>query len=183
MVGGTRTVTGASGGARGEPVAAQAISASAAYAEHAEPLRAFLTGFTHDRAAADDLLQETFVRLLTESAAGRPPVHLRAWLFRVAANLATSRARRQGVAARRAPELIHRDVAPSPEEELLDREAALALRGRMAHLPESVRIALILAAHGYTGAEIGRHIGRTELATRSLICRHRGRLRLTLDAA
>jgi RNA polymerase sigma-70 factor (ECF subfamily) len=151
--------------------------------EHGDALRAYLTGFTRDRAAAEDLVQETFLRLLTETAAGRHPAHLRAWLFRVAANLATSRARRQGVATRRAPELAHRGVAPSPEDELLDREAALALAGRLAGLPDPVRVALILAAHGFTGAEIGRRIGRSALATRSLLCRHRGRLRLDLDAA
>jgi RNA polymerase sigma-70 factor (ECF subfamily) len=181
MAGGSRTVTEATGGARGEPVAAQAISA--AYAEHADALRAYLTGLTRDRAAAEDLVHEAFVRLIGESAAGRPPTHVRGWLFRVAANLATSRARRQGVASRRAPELLPRDVAPSPEEELLDREAALALSGRLASLPEAARVALWLAAHGYTGTEIGRRIGRTELATRSLICRHRGRIRLALAAA
>jgi DNA-directed RNA polymerase specialized sigma24 family protein len=74
-------------------------------------------------------------------------------------------------------------VAPSPEEEVLDREAAMALSGRLASLPEAARVALWLAAHGYTGIEIGRRIGRTELATRSLICRHRGRIRLALAAA
>jgi RNA polymerase sigma-70 factor (ECF subfamily) len=182
MAGGTRTVTGASGGARGEPVGGGAISASA-FEEHGAALRAFLVGSTRDRAAAEDLVQETFLRLLTETAAGRHPAHLRAWLFRVAANLARSRARRQGVATRRAPELVRRDVAPSPEDELLDREAALALASRMALLPEPVRVALVLSAHGFTGAEIGRRIGRSELATRSLLCRHRGRLRLDLEAA
>lgn len=181
MAGGC-TVTGATGGARGEPVAAHAVSASA-YLEHADALRGFLTSFTRDPAAAEDLLQETFVRLLTEVAAGRPPVHLRGWLYRVAVNLATSRARRQGVATRRAPELVVREVVRSPEDELLDREAAQALRGRLAHLSEPARVALLLAAHGFTGAEIGRRIGRSELATRSLICRNRERLRSTLDAA
>jgi RNA polymerase sigma-70 factor, ECF subfamily len=138
---------------------------------------------TRDHAAAEDLLHETFVRLLVETAAGRPPAYLRAWLFRVAANLATSRARRRGVATRRAPELIRRDVAPSPEEMLLDREAAQALERRLADLPDPVRVALVLSAHGFTGAEIARRIGRTELATRSLLWRHRGRLRVSLDAA
>jgi RNA polymerase sigma factor (sigma-70 family) len=167
------------GGTRGEPVAAVAIGAivGAAYAEHAAALRTRLTGVTRDTAAADDLVQETYVRLLTEVAAGRQPVHLRAWLFRVGANLAASRGRRQGVAARRASELLRRDVVRSPEDELLDREQASDVHGRLARLAPSARLALLLAAHGYTGAEIAAHIGRTPLATRSLICRARGRLR------
>jgi len=167
------------GGTRGEPVAAVAIGASvgAAYAAHAAALRTRLTGVTRDVAAADDLVQETYLRLLTEVAAGRQPVHLRAWLFRVGTNLAASRGRHQGVAARRAPELLRRDIAPSPEEELLDRENARIVHARLAALPPSARHALLLAAHGYSGAEIAALIGRTPLATRSLICRARGRLR------
>ena len=171
------------GGARGEPVAALAISPSAAYAEHAGPLRAHLKGYTRDVAAAEDLVHETFVRLLSEIADGRSPLHLRAWLFRVGINLAASRGRRQGVAARRASDLVRNDVVPSPEDELLAREAALAVEGRLAHLPRDVRTALLLAADGYSGAEIAARIGRSELATRSLLCRYRGRLRAGVAAA
>lgn len=169
-------------GVRGEPVASLAISTSLAYDEHGEQLRAYLSRYTGDAASAEDLVHEAFVRLMTESAAGRSPVHVRAWLYRVALNLATSSARRRGVAARRASELCARDVAPSPEEELLAREAAQLLNGTLAGLPDDARTALVLAAHGFSGAEIARHIGRTELATRSMLCRHRGRLRATVAA-
>ena len=168
---------------RGETVAALAILAATAYADHADALRAHLAAYTRDRAAAEDLLHETFVRLLTELGAGRTPQHLRAWLFRVGVNLAASRARHHGVARRRAPELARRDVVPSPEDELIEREAAGAVTRRLAHLPDDVRAALLLSAHGYSGAEIARHIGRSELATRSLICRHRSRLRDSAAAA
>lgn len=171
------------GGARGEPVAPLAILATAAYADHGEALRGYLAGRTRDRAEAEDLVHETFVRLLTELSTGRSPGHLRAWLFRVGNNLATSRARHQGVVRRRSVELVRREVVPSPEDELLERESAGVLTGRLAHLPEHVRTALVLSAHGYTGAEIARRIGRTELATRSLLCRHRARLRATFVAA
>ena len=170
-------------GARGEPVASLATAATtAAYAEHGEALRLHLTRLTRDAAAAEDIVHEAFVRLITESAAGRAPDHVRAWLYRVAVNLATSRARHQGVATRRASELLARGVAPSPEDELLDREASRQLAVQLAHLPDDVRTALILSAHGYSGAEIGRRIGRSELATRSMLCRQRSRLRSTFAA-
>ena len=168
---------------RGETVAGLAILAATAYADHADALRGRLAAYTRDTAAAEDLLHETFVRLLTELAAGRTPQHLQAWLFRVAVNLAASRARHHGVMRRRAPDLLRRDVVPSPEDELIEREAAGAITGRLAHLPRDVQAALLLSAHGYSGAEIARHIGRSELATRSLICRHRSRLRDSVAAA
>jgi RNA polymerase sigma factor (sigma-70 family) len=165
------------GEARGEPVAAVAIIPALVYDEHAGALRGFLTRLTGDAVASEDLAHEAFVRLLVEIGEGRPPVHVRAWLFRVAANLAASRGRHRGVAARRAAELVPRGVVPSPEDELLEREAARALHRTIAKLPADVRTALLLTALGYSGAEVARRIGRSELATRSLLCRYRGRLR------
>jgi len=165
------------GGARGEPVAAVASPASTAYGEHGEALRRFLARHTRDAAAAEDLAHEAFVRLLIESAAGRPPTHVRAWLFRVALNLVASGARHRDVASRRAGDLVRREVAPSPEELLIEREASRSLADLLDGLPRDARDALLLTAHGYTGAEIARRIGRSELATRSLICRQRSRLR------
>ena len=171
------------GRARGETVAELAILAASAYMDHADALRGRLTAYTRDQAASEDLVHETFVRLLIELAAGRAPRNLRAWLYRVGTNLAASRARRHGVARRRAPELVRREVMPSPEDQLIEREAAGAIAGRLATLPAHVRDALLLSAQGYSGAEIARHIGRSELATRSLICRHRSRLRDSVVAA
>jgi RNA polymerase sigma factor (sigma-70 family) len=174
------------GGARGEPVAGSAIAAtfaSAAYDAHADALRGHLAAYTRDAAAAEDLLHEAFIRLLTEVSAGRLPRHPRAWLFRVGSNLAASRARHHGVARRRAAELVRREVVPSPEEQLIERESARMLAGRLDVLPSDVRAALLLSASGYSGAEIAERIGRSELATRSLISRHRSRLRRSAVAA
>jgi RNA polymerase sigma-70 factor (ECF subfamily) len=154
-----------------------ASPASTAYDQHGEALRRFIVRHTRDAAAAEDLAHEAFVRLLTESAAGRPPTHVRAWLFRVALNLVASGARHRDVASRRAVDLVRRDVVASPEELLLEREAWLSLADLLDSLPRDARDALLLAAHGYSGAEIARRIGRSELATRSLICRQRSRLR------
>ena len=43
---------------------------------------------------AEDLLQEAFLRLTREVRADRTPDNVRAWLYRVGANLAVSRGRR-----------------------------------------------------------------------------------------
>jgi len=78
---------------------------------------------------------------------------------------------------------VRREVVPSPEDELIDRESAALLAGRLAALPDDVRAALLLSADGYSGAEIARRIGRSEPATRSLMCRHRRELRDSVAAA
>jgi DNA-directed RNA polymerase specialized sigma24 family protein len=72
----------------------------AAYDENQRKLTSFAYALTRDADAADDLVQETFLRLVKEHAAGREPDNVTAWLYRVCANLATSRGRR-GVVARR----------------------------------------------------------------------------------
>lgn len=62
------------------------------YGEHADHLLRYLVKLTGDREAASELMQETFVRGLRANS----PIEgsERAWLFRVATNLALDRRRR-----------------------------------------------------------------------------------------
>jgi RNA polymerase sigma-70 factor, ECF subfamily len=50
------------------------------------PLYKFLSRFTGDLILADDLTQETFIRLLTYQ--GAPPTRFKAWAYAIASNLA-----------------------------------------------------------------------------------------------
>ena len=168
---------------RGESVADVAALVTAAYDDHAAALRAYATRCLRDAAAADDTVQDAFVRLIAEVAAGRVPSMPRAWLFRVVTNLVVTRARHRSVAARRAADLLDRGLAPSPEDVLVEREAAATLDAHLDGMPVHARTAMVLAAHGYSGAEIARRIGRSELATRSLLCRQRRRLRAAAPTA
>ena len=43
------------------------------------------------------------------------------------------------------------------------------------------RTALILASRGFSGREVAATIGKSELATRSLMCRARSKLRTELE--
>jgi RNA polymerase sigma-70 factor (ECF subfamily) len=137
---------------------------------------------THDRDAAEDILQEAFIKLITETRAGRPPEQMRAWLYRVAANGAISRGRRGSVWNRLVPRLLDRREPASPEGEALRIERDSELHSALAALPPDARAALLLAAQGFTGQEIAASIGRSEGATRTLLCRSRVQLRLVLEA-
>jgi RNA polymerase sigma-70 factor (ECF subfamily) len=154
-----------------------------AYAVHAGPLIRKLTASTRDPAVAEDLTQEAFVRLLIEVQRGRTPDDIGAWLHRVAQNLATSRGRRLSVATRRNGELLSRGIAPSPEQEVVAAEQHRSLRAALAELPPTERQAVVLAAHGYRGSEIASSIGRSDGATRTLLCRARSKLRWRLIGA
>ena len=149
-------------------------------AHHAE-VYAFLVRSTRDPSAAEDLLQETFLRLTTEARAGRAPEQVRAWLFRVASNLAISRARRHATANTSMDRYGQADhdgaVTDSPEATALRRERNETLERALNDLPADARVALLLPAHGFRGEEIAETIGRSHGATRSMLLRARLRVR------
>jgi len=153
------------------------------YRAHASALRGRLLRLTRDPALADDLASEAFVRLLAEIEAGRTPLDPPAWLYRVGSNLVISRARRASVATRAIPRLLDRDLAPSPEDEVVSRERNELLRDVLATLGGDDRRIVVLAAEGYRPEEIARMTGRSGPAIRTRLCRARGRLRAQLEMA
>jgi RNA polymerase sigma factor, sigma-70 family len=163
------------------PTADGTASLEAIYLAHAPALRRRLLALTRDPALADDLASEAFLRLATEIGAGRAPLDAAAWLYRVGSNLMISRARRVSVATRAMPGLLDRDVAPSPEDEVVRNERHEVLREVLATLGGDDRQIVVLAAQGYRSAEIARITGRSGTATRTRLCRARGRLRTRLE--
>jgi RNA polymerase sigma-70 factor (ECF subfamily) len=155
----------------------------AVYDAHHRELANFVRGVERDRDAADDIVSETFVRLIEEIRRGRRPEQPRAWLHRVAANLAIDRGRRRTVVTRVLGRLVDRRTEPPPDDDFLRAETRREVRAALASLPVDARTALLLAAHGFSGREIAEALGRSELATRSLICRGRLRLREQLGGS
>lgn len=156
---------------------------TALYEVHRAELFAFLVRITRDREAAEDLLQETFIRLIKEARAGRMPDDARPWLYRVASNAAISRGRRSTTLTRLMPRLVDRRGPITPETEYLHLERDSELHAALIGLEPDARAALLLAAQGFNGHEIAASIRRTESATRTLLCRSRVQLRLVLEAA
>jgi RNA polymerase sigma factor (sigma-70 family) len=161
-----------------------AIVDSAWDAHHAE-LFNFLRRSTRDESAAEDLLQETFLRLTREVAAGRVPEQPRAWLYRVASNLATSRGRRIGTVVRWLATHGGREAegrpVETPETHSLRRERNTELEAALAALSTDARTALILSGEGFSGLEIAATIGRSHAATRTLLSRARVQIRLEME--
>lgn len=154
-----------------------------AYLAHSVPLQRYLTSITRDPAAAEDLTHDAFERLTTEARAGRVPDDINAWLHRVGYNLAMSRGRRISVADRRRAELVVSDWAPSPESLTVAGEEQRAVCAALDGLGVIDRQALILASQGYRAAEIARSIGRSDVATRTLLCRARAKVRAVMVAS
>jgi RNA polymerase sigma-70 factor (ECF subfamily) len=153
-----------------------------AYAVHAGSIRRYLGSVTRDHDVAEDLTQDAFLRLTVEVGAGRVPDDIGAWLRRVAFNLAMSRGRRQSVADRHLAGLVQTTVASSPEAAAIHDEDAVAAVRALGMLPAIHRQAIVLASFGVDGPEIARTIGRTQGATRTLLCRARARVRTAMLA-
>lgn len=155
----------------------------AAFDAHAGHLKAFARAAVRDDDAADDLVQETFLRFVPYVREHGAPDNVGGWLHRVCANLIISRGRRQTVAARRKSLLVDRDVGASPEDVVIRSDEASRMRAALAELPQDARVALLMAAAGYSTMEIGEAIGRTPNATSTYICRARIRLREIISGA
>jgi RNA polymerase sigma-70 factor (ECF subfamily) len=156
-----------------------------AFESYHQELYGFLRRTTRDDALAQDLVQESFLRLIREARAGRPPEQTRAWLYRVATNLTISRARRVRTVlawlGRVASTHPQDTVTESPEAGVLRRERSIALESALGQIAADARAALILSGQGFSGADIARTIGRSEAATRTLMSRARVQLRRIIE--
>ncbi|MGH2504849.1 MAG: RNA polymerase sigma factor, partial [Ktedonobacterales bacterium] len=136
----TRTHTrGASGAAGSEPDAAF----EAFFREHERAIYAFLWRMSGDPQAARDLTQETFLRAWRHFEQVRGYEQPRAWLLRVAANLARSSHRRDRSLALSAETLTEAQspAHSDPTQRLAERD--LVQRTLLA-LPPNQRAALTL---------------------------------------
>ena len=153
-----------------------------AFEAYAPRLKPFARAAVRDDSAADDLVQETFLRLVRETRAGRAPDNVGGWLFRVCANLVTSRGRRHSVADRMKSFLVDRSTTTSPDDQVIRADESARLRDVLAELPRDARVALLMAAEGFSSAEIGAAIGRSPGATATYLCRTRVRVRELLES-
>jgi RNA polymerase sigma factor (sigma-70 family) len=151
-----------------------------AYAQHAGRLRALLARAYPTIADGDDIVQEAFVRLLVALRSGDTPGSTGAWLSTVCLNLARSHGRHRQVVQRRLPSAIDPATPAMPDRVVLAYEDARALGIAMDTLRGDSRRVIELAATGESGSWVAAHLGRSELATRTLLCRSRRQLREAL---
>jgi RNA polymerase sigma-70 factor (ECF subfamily) len=153
---------------------------AATFDSHQRELFSFALRSCRQAEMAEDLVQEAFARLIVEIDAGRIPENIRAWLYRVIANLAVSGGRRATVARRRLGALAEDDVDEGPEPAYLAHERQTDLEIALGELDVDARTALVMAASGFKGIEIADAIGRSGNATRTMMCRSRVQLRQRL---
>jgi RNA polymerase sigma-70 factor (ECF subfamily) len=152
-----------------------------AFEEQRADLLRYAQAWTRDPVAAEDICQEAFARLYRALKAGREPEVTGAWLRRVARNLAISRARRAQVETRHAPSLHEPEGRDPTAGIVIERERLDAVRAALTRVPESQRSLLLLAASGYSRAQLGEWLGASPGAVRTRL--HRARQLLELADA
>jgi RNA polymerase sigma-70 factor (ECF subfamily) len=150
------------------------------YAAEAPGLERYARSLVRDPDEAADVCQEAFVRLVVAARAGHLPDSPGAWMHRVAHNIVVSEARKRRTGERAVERLADRGTIPSTEDAIVRRERDSEVLRALATARSDDREAILLAASGYRTREIASRLGRTELATRALICRARGRMRRSL---
>ena len=130
---------------------------------------------TGSREEAEDLAQETFLRVWRSASRYRGDGRFRAWLLRIAANLARSRARRRALVSWlpwRAEADRRPDPAPDPLDDLAARQRRDRVQAALARLPARQREALVLRRfHDLPVREIATVLEISEGAVESLITR------------
>ena len=142
---------------------------------HKDAVVSYLTRLTANRDRAEDLAQETFLRLFRSARDYTEQGYLRAYLFRIATNLVRSEERRERRLRLLAPFLPREEHAePAAPSGLLRRELHREVAAAVAQLPLRYRVPLVLhEIEGWPYADIARELGCREGTVKSRI--HRGR--------
>ena len=162
-------------------------------------LYALFTRFLGAVPYREDLVQEAFLRLFKARDRYRPTARFSTFLYRIAFNLATNERGRahlrlvrslpgsagsgtgEGAETDGAPADPVDERAPQPDAGMMRDDVVQAVRAAIADLPETQRMALVLAKYeGLAYDDIAEVLGSTEKAIKSLIHRARETLRLRL---
>src|SRR5579883_3392386 len=147
--------------------------------DHSALLYRVALSLVRNPAEAEDIVQEVFLRVLQKQHQLAGLHEPRAWLVRIAWNLAVDRRRRIR------PQQMDEAFAASLVSATLPADEALSEARHMARvfaaierLPPKERQALLLTAMDeLSTAEIGTVLGKTESGVRALLFRARARLR------
>ena len=161
---------------------------------HATPVFHFLCRMLGNEDDANDLAQETFVRVFRARASFRTNEKFSTWLYTIAANLARNhfrwRSRHLNVSLEAETGESEQTLGsllpandPTPNEQALAAERAAAVRAAVDRLPEDLREAIILCEwEERSVAETALILGATPKAVESRLYRARQVLRERLKS-
>jgi RNA polymerase sigma-70 factor, ECF subfamily len=123
------------------------------------PIYRYLLCLSTSPLDADEIIQETFLRLYRHLNSGGREDNLRGWVFRVAHNISINELKRRKRLFLVAPEELAVSAAdpnPGPEELLLRREKMARVHAALYTLSEQQKQCLYLRAEGFRYREIAK---------------------------
>lgn len=145
------------------------------YRLHARAVHALALRLTGNTAAAEDITQDVFLKMLQFLGGFHEDAPLRPWLKRVAANVAIDRLRRER------PQLSESLDEQWPEADAGPAQHAEA-SSLLRRLPPLVRTVVWLhEMEGWSHPDLARRFGRSQSWSKSVLSRGLARLRADLD--
>ena len=129
--------------------------------------------FLGDAAAAEDICQEAFLRVLEAASRYRPEAAFRTYLQRIVGRLCLDHARKKKpIFTAFLPDVA--DRSPSPQDLLTDSEDRHDIQTALDQLPPTQRLAVIWKYYeGLSYAEIAQALNTTTKAVEGLLARGR----------
>lgn len=148
---------------------------------HGNAVLRLALSYLHNKEDAEDILQETMIKFVTVRPNFENETHRKAWLMRVASNLAKNRSDYNKV---RDTMELNEEIAGEVQEDLDSGDEYRAIWNAVRCLPVHQREAIhLFYQEGYQTSEIARITGRREATVRSDLKRARDKLRELLKEA
>jgi RNA polymerase sigma-70 factor (ECF subfamily) len=153
------------------------------YERHAAALLTFLVHLTGDRTLAEDILQETFIRVYRAREDYRATGQFRAWLFTIGRRLVIDWRRSQHLAWSDEPAALETTSAPDRAEDRAEgRDLAARVDRALRRLPDTQREVVLLSRYaGLDTRQIAQITGTTPGAVRVALHRALQKLRELID--
>ncbi len=172
-----------------DPQAGEAVDSGTVAERYRDSIYRYILRLVGDPTRADDLTQETFLRVHQRIDDLRDPAALEAWLYRIATNLCYDRFRTREHLAPPLPlvslsdegRILSDEAALRPDQLLEQSEMSDCVMRFLAELPDPQREVLLLHdLQGFTGPEIADRLDITIHNVKIRLHRARVRLRATL---
>jgi RNA polymerase sigma-70 factor (ECF subfamily) len=150
---------------------------------HQRPLAAYARRMLSDSAAADDIVQETFLRLWTRAASyDRGSARLSTWLHNIAHNLCVDSFRRDSRISFIDNDDEREGATAGPADTQEAAEQSDRVREALNRLPERQRSALLLCYYqGLSNRDVASILELSVDALESLLARARRKLKTELE--
>ena len=147
--------------------------------DYRDGLMLYLNGIVSDLSVAEELTEDTFLKLVLKKPRFSARCSFKTWLYTIGRNLALDhlkRSRRSTVCLEDCPEIS--DEECDLERQYIQQEDQLMLHHAMKKLkPEYRQVLWLVYFEGFRCAQVGKIMGKSEATTQTLVSRARKALK------